>query len=96
VDRIQRDFSGNAVLVEGQGELPQIPGVTEVQVEANGASNGAANGARHLALAQGTTPQDVFRFLAQQTSYQVERFEIAAPSLEEIFVSVVQREAGDG
>jgi len=99
VDRIQRDFSGNAVLVEGQGELPQIPGVTEVRLEANGAPNvvmnGVANGALHLALSPGTTPQDVFRFLAGQTSYQVERFEIAAPSLEEIFVSVVQQEAED-
>jgi ABC-2 type transport system ATP-binding protein len=95
VDQIQRDFSGNAVLVEGLGELPQIPGVTEVHLEGNGGLNGAADGARHLALAPGTTPQDVFRFLAGQTSYQVERFEIAAPSLEEIFVSVVQQEAQD-
>jgi len=95
VDQIQRDFSGNAVPVEGQGELPQVPGVAEVHLEANGAPNGAANGARRLTLAPGTTPQDVFRFLAGQTSYQVERFEIAAPSLEEIFVSVVQREAQD-
>ena len=94
LDRIQRDFGGNAVLVEGQGELPQIPGVTETTAQA-GPVNGAANGARHLALDQGTTPQDVFQFLARQTTFRVERFEIAAPSLEEIFVEVVQQEAGD-
>jgi len=95
VDQIQRDFSGHAVLVEGKGELPSIPGVVEIEHQADSASNGAANGAAHLTLAPGTTPQDLFRALAQQTSYQVERFEIAAPSLEEIFVSVVQQEAGD-
>lgn len=93
LDQIQRDFGGNAVLVEGQGDLPQIPGVTETT--AVGGANGAANGARHLALDPGTTPQDVFQFLARQTAFRVERFEIAAPSLEEIFVSVVQQEAGD-
>jgi ABC-2 type transport system ATP-binding protein len=93
VDQIQRDFSGHAVLVEGEGDLPPIPGVLEVQQQADSASNGAANGAVHLTLAPGTTPQDVLRTLVQQTSYQVERFEIAAPSLEEIFVTVVQQEA---
>jgi ABC-2 type transport system ATP-binding protein len=95
VEQIQRDHSGNAVLVEGVGELPTIPGVVEAHRETNGAVNGSANGAMHMTLESGTTPQDVFRFLARQTSFQVERFEIAEPSLEEIFVSVVQQEAGD-
>jgi ABC-2 type transport system ATP-binding protein len=97
VEQIQRDFSGHAVLVEGEGELPPIPGVIEVQQHTNGpAANGsAANGAIHLTLASGTSPQDVFRTLADQTSFQVERFEIAEPSLEEIFVTVVQQEAQD-
>jgi ABC-type uncharacterized transport system ATPase subunit len=93
VEQIQRDFGGHAVLVEGEGELPQLPGVLEVRHETNGAGNGAANHALHLSLESGTTPQDVFRALAGQTAYQVERFEIAEPSLEEIFVSVVQQEA---
>jgi hypothetical protein len=44
-------------------------------------------------LEPGTTPQDVFRALAGQAAYRVDRFEIAEPSLEEIFVSVVQAEA---
>jgi ABC-type uncharacterized transport system ATPase subunit len=99
VDQIQRDFSGHAVLVEGEGELTVLPGVVKVQRQADrassGAVNGAARGAMHLSLAPGTTPQDVFRALAQQTAFQVERFEIAEPSLEEIFVAVVQQEAGD-
>jgi len=95
VDQIQRDFSGHAVLVEGQGELPSLPGVEKAERQADRAANGAANGAIRLALAPGTTPQDVFRALAQQTAFQVERFEIAEPSLEEIFVSVVQQGGGE-
>jgi len=95
VDRIRRDFGGHAVLVEGQGELPSLPGVVKVERQADRAANGATNGAIHLTLEPGTTPQDVFRTLAQQAAFQVERFEIAEPSLEEIFVSVVQQEAGD-
>jgi ABC-2 type transport system ATP-binding protein len=96
VDQIKREYRGNAVLIEGEGELPSLPGVLEIGRGANGANNGGANGGSqrvwHVALAAGTTPQDLFRSLAQQTAFQVERFEIAEPSLEEIFVSVVQQE----
>jgi ABC-2 type transport system ATP-binding protein len=93
VDQIQRDFRGNSVLVEGKGELPSIPGVSQVEQPANAVAGTAANGAVHLALSPGTSPQDLFRTLANQTAFTVERFEIAEPSLEEIFVKVVQGEA---
>ena len=38
----------------------------------------------------GTNSQDLFRALAANDGFQVERFEIAEPSLDDIFVSVVQ------
>jgi ABC-2 type transport system ATP-binding protein len=84
VDRIKRDFAGNAVVVEAQGDLSGLPGVLHARRE---------NGAWHLALAQGTGPQDLFRALAVREGIVVERFEIAEPSLDDIFVSVVR---GDG
>ena len=84
VDRIKREFAGNAVLVEGRGDLSGVPGVRHAQQE---------NGAWHLALEQGTSPQDVFRALAAREGLAIERFEIAEPSLDDIFVSVVR---GDG
>jgi len=89
VDRIKREFAGNAVLVEGRGDLSDVPGVRHAQQE---------NGAWHLALAQGTGPQDVFRALAAREGLVIERFEIAEPSLDDIFVSVVRGdgEAADG
>jgi len=89
VEQIKREFAGNAVVVEGRGELGDLPGVLQARRE---------NGTWHLALEPGTGPQDLFRALAANDGFQVERFEIAEPSLEDIFVSVVQggdEEAGD-
>ncbi len=89
VGEIKRRFSGNAVIVHGRGNFEQIPGVIEVRRE-----NG---GAFHLPLEPGVSPQDVFRVLAQR-DVQIERFEIAEPSLDDIFISVVgqtNQEAAD-
>jgi ABC-2 type transport system ATP-binding protein len=85
VEEIKRDFAGNAVVVEGQGDLTDVPGVLQARQE---------NGAWHLALAPGTGPQDVFRALATRDGIRVERFEIAEPSLDDIFVSVVRGDGG--
>jgi ABC-2 type transport system ATP-binding protein len=81
VDKIKRDFAGNAVTVEGQGEFDGIPGVLETRIE---------NGELHLILENAVSPQDIFRALAQRDDIQIDRFEIAEPSLDDIFISVVQ------
>jgi ABC-2 type transport system ATP-binding protein len=81
VDQIKRNYAGNAVTVTGQGDFTDIPGVLEVR---------AVNGDWHLSLAQGTSPQDVFRALAARDGLKLERFEIAEPSLDDIFIWVVQ------
>ena len=81
VSKIKRDFSGNAILLEGHGDFNQVPGVLEARHQ---------NGGWHLALDAGVNPQDVFRHLARQDNLTIERFEIAEPSLDDIFVRVVQ------
>ena len=81
VEQIKRNFAGNAVVVEGKGDLGDLPGVLQARRE---------NGTWHLSLEPGTGPQDIFRALAANDGFQVERFEIAEPSLDDIFVSVVQ------
>jgi len=90
VEQIKRDFAGNAVVVEGQGDFTNVPGVLETRQQ---------NGEWHMALKPGTGPQDVFRALAAREGIKVERFEIAESSLDDVFVSVVQgaaaREAAD-
>ncbi|MFZ5915916.1 MAG: ABC transporter ATP-binding protein [Chloroflexota bacterium] len=83
VEQIKRDFAGNAVVVEGQGDFAHVPGVLETRQQ---------NGEWHMALEPGTSPQDVFRALATREGIKIERFEIAEPSLDDIFISVVQEE----
>jgi len=81
VEQIKRDFAGNAVVVEGQGDFANVPGVLETRQQ---------DGEWHMALEPGTGPQDVFRALAAREGIKVERFEIAEPSLDDVFISVVQ------
>ncbi|MDD3826529.1 MAG: ATP-binding cassette domain-containing protein [Anaerolineae bacterium] len=87
VAEIKRNFAGNAVVVEGQGDLTGITGVLETRRE---------NGTWHMALELGANPQDVLRQLAMRENVRIERFELAEPSLDDIFVNVVQSgEAGN-
>lgn len=81
VEEIKRNFAGNAVLIEGQGNLGSVPGVLEVRPQ---------NGAWHLALAPGVRPQAVLRSLAARDDVTIDRFEIAEVSLDDIFVATVQ------
>ncbi len=81
MDEIKRNFAGNAVLLEGHGNFDQIPGVLETRQD---------NGSWHLALEVGTDPQQVFRALANRDGVKIERFELAEPSLDDIFINVVQ------
>lgn len=80
VGEIQRRFSGHAVLVRAVGDLPKIKGVKEIQPH---------NNAMKLLLDERTTPQDVFKALASSNTL-LEKFEIAIPSLDEIFIWVVE------
>jgi len=80
LDEIRRQYSGHEVLVRMAGELPIVPGVEQVVPH---------NTATKLMLAEGTTPQDVLRALMAQNVI-VEKFEIAIPTLDEIFIRVVE------
>ncbi len=81
VDQIKRNFAGNAVTIIGQGDFTNVPGVLEAR---------QVNGDWRLSLAQGSSPQDVFKALAARDGIKIERFEIAEPSLDDIFIWVVQ------
>jgi len=85
LDEIRRRYSGRAVLVRAMGELPDLPGVE---------SSAPQNGAVKLILKEATNPQDVLAALVR-ANVAVEGFEIAAPSLDEIFIRVVKEGAGD-
>ncbi len=80
LEDIQRQYSGHAVLVRAAGELPSLPGVLSVEQH---------NSAARLTLAADTSPQEVLRALVAQ-NVVVEQFEVAMPTLDEIFIRVVQ------
>jgi ABC-2 type transport system ATP-binding protein len=83
LDRIRRQYSGNAVLLRAVGSLPEaLPGVERIE---------SHNATSKLILASKTTPQDVLRSLVLQ-GVNLEQFEIATPTLDEIFIRVVQGE----
>ena len=83
VDEIKRSASGNAVSVSGHGPLQTPKGVLSARQH---------NSSWQLTLAPGTVPQDVLREIMTQQDFDVERFQIAGPSLEDIFVSVVREQ----
>jgi ABC-2 type transport system ATP-binding protein len=78
LDRIRQDYSGHAVLVRVEGDLPVLTGVEAV-------SN--RNGTLILTLEDSVRPQSVLQQLLDGTT--VERFEIAVPTLDEIFIRAV-------
>jgi ABC-2 type transport system ATP-binding protein len=82
VDEIQRSFSGHAVLVKVVGELPEMPGVLNIAQQ---------NGALHLTLSAETQPSDILNQLVRD-GVQVEQFEVAVPTLDEIFIQAVSDE----
>jgi len=83
LDEIRRRYAGHAVLVRVTGDLPDVAGVIEVAPH---------NNATKLTLAEGTTPNAVLEALMAQ-GLTLEKFEIAVPTVEEIFIRVVEGEA---
>ena len=81
LDQIRRDYSGHAVLVRVGGDLPEMAGVEAVIDH---------NGTLKLTLAADTNPQDILQRLVNRTA--VEHFEIAVPTLDEIFIRTVSDE----
>ena len=82
LDHIRRDYSGHAVLVRVVGDLPEMAGVEAVTDH---------NGALKLTLAAETSPQDILQQLLLNHA-TVEQFEIAIPTLDEIFIRTVSDE----
>jgi ABC-2 type transport system ATP-binding protein len=76
---IKSKYQDNAVLLDYEGELGEIPGVTTRETRKNHVE---------LVLDDKTTPQQVLEALVGR-GIDVKRFEIATPPLNEIFIKVV-------
>ena len=76
---IKSKYRSNSVLLEFEGELGEVPGVTEKRTH---------KGYLELVLDGNTTPQQVLERLVSR-GIVVNRFEVATPPLNEIFLRVV-------
>jgi ABC-2 type transport system ATP-binding protein len=76
---IKARYRSNSVLLESEGELGEVPGVSEKR---------AHKGYVELVLDKGTTPQQVLESLVGR-ELVINRFEVATPPLNEIFLKVV-------
>ncbi len=83
LSEIRRQYAGQDLLVRSGDRLPEnLPGVEAIE---------PLNGVVRLRLAAGASPQEVLRALVAQ-NVALEQFEIAVPTLDEIFIRVVKGE----
>jgi ABC-2 type transport system ATP-binding protein len=80
LQEIRRQFSGHSVTVRSADNIPALPGVERIE---------PINGTVKLHLSPGTLPQEVLRLLVAR-NVNLEQFEISMPTLDEIFIRVVQ------
>jgi ABC-2 type transport system ATP-binding protein len=79
VDQVRAQFAMNAVYIAGHGDWAALPGVDRVQME---------DRETELILKEGYTPDDLLSHLVGNPEYVLTRFEVAVPSLNDIFISV--------
>ena len=77
---IRRQYSGHAIMVRSVGELPQLEGFKEILPH---------NNVQRVILSDQTTPNEVLHDLIAK-DVVLEKFEIAIPTLDEIFIKVVE------
>jgi ABC-2 type transport system ATP-binding protein len=80
LDDIRRQYSGHAILVRSVGELPRLEVFEEVLQH---------NNVQRVILSDRTTPNEVLQDLITR-NVVLEKFEIAIPTLDEIFIKVVE------
>jgi ABC-2 type transport system ATP-binding protein len=85
LDEIRAQHRGHAVLVESDAAIPAITGVAERRAHKDHVE---------LMLDAASTPQQILEQLVQ-TGVPIDRFEVATPSLHEIFLQTVGGDASD-
>ena len=80
VDAIKRDFGEHAAIVRGEGDLAAVPGVVRVE---------STNDHAKVYLADDCEPRE-FLARALAAGAAIDHFEVALPSLEDIFVRVAK------
>ena len=83
VDDVRQEHALHAIVVEGTGEWERLPGVEKVENDSNSREGFL------LHLETSAAPDDVLEVIARSPEYHVDRFELAVPSLNDIFIMVV-------
>ncbi|MBK9125829.1 MAG: ATP-binding cassette domain-containing protein [Chloroflexi bacterium] len=83
VEEIRRRYADNAIDIEGTGDWSAVPGVASIDHNGNG--RGAT-----LHLKPNVTPNDMLAALAATPGVNVEKFALAVPRLNDIFIQVVE------
>lgn len=81
VNEVRNRWAPNAVTLQGQGDFARVAGVERVE---------EVDGSTELWLDETTTPQLVLRELVDRPDVRIDRFEVATPSLDDIFIAVVE------
>lgn len=84
VDDIRKQYALHAIVVQGRGDWGALPGVARVEAGKNGRDGDL------LYLHEDATPDQVLASIASSEGMSIERFELAVPSLDEIFIRVVE------
>jgi ABC-2 type transport system ATP-binding protein len=84
VDDVRKEYALNAVIVEGKGNWAALPGVAKIEPKENGRRG------ELLYLKPGTTSEQLLAAIAAAPDTSIERFELAVPSLNDIFIRVAE------
>ena len=84
LDSVRRRFSGNAIFIRTEASIPPITEVLDVQKH---------NAGKKLILSPGSDPREILKQLIK-ADIPIEWFEIAVPTLDEIFIEVVRAQGG--
>jgi ABC-2 type transport system ATP-binding protein len=82
VAEVRRQFARNILHISGSGQIEALPGV--IQAERRTAHDW------YLTLAPDTNPQTILRAIVANGHFTVDKFDMALPTLDEIFVQVVR------
>jgi ABC-2 type transport system ATP-binding protein len=89
VNEIRRQYAAHALYIGGEGDWTRLSFAEQVTFDQDEQAN-------LVYLRQGITPDDAFRLIAQQPTLHVNRFEVALPSLDDIFIEVVEGKRQSG
>ncbi len=85
VSAVRQQYAVPAVRVQGTGDWSLLSGVERVEADQNG-----RDGRQTLFLKPNVTPDSVLGEIAQRDELHITSFDLALPSLDDIFVRVVQ------